>query len=136
MVKIVTRFTFEVLGGPKDHVEATLQKVLDKLEEDKKLKISDKKVFDCEEQDNKLWSTFAEVVLEFEKVGTLLDVCFDYMPSSVEILEPAGMELDLGEFGESMNDMLASLHKYTMGIKQLQAQNLYLRKQLSGEIKK
>lgn len=125
--------TLEVLGAPKEHVEETLRKILAKFKEEKGSVITDLKVFDCEEQDNKMWSTFADVSFDIENSKKLMDICFDYMPSSIEIIDPAGFEVDSALFGEGLNDMLANLHKYTMVIKKLQSENIFMMKKLKGE---
>ncbi len=126
--------TLEVLGAPKEHVEEALRKILAKFKEEKGSVITDLKVFDCEEQDNKMWSTFADVCFDIEGSKKLMDICFDYMPSSIEILDPAGFEVDSANFGEALNDMLAKLHKYSMVIKKLQSENIFMMKKLKGEI--
>jgi len=132
--KIVIRITFEVLGSPKDHVEKTLKDYMDKLKAESGVNITDLRIHDAIQQDNKLWSTFSEVELELDDVKKLTDICLDYLPSTLEILEPAGMEIDMDMFSESLNDLLATLHKYTMTIKKLQSENIYMMKKLEGKI--
>ena len=134
MKKIVAKLTMEVLGSPKEYVDKTLRHYLDQLKDEKDLKLVSEKVHESLQQENKMWSTFAEMQIEVDGMKRLLDVCFDYLPSNVEILEPAGMEIDLDEFADNLNDLLAIMHKYTMAIKKLQAENIYMMKKLKGEI--
>ena len=134
MKKIVVKLTMEVLGSPKEYVDKTLRHYLDKLKDEKELKLVSEKVHESIQQENKMWSTFAEVQCEVMGMKKLLDVCFDYLPSNVEIIEPAGMEVDLDQFADNLNDLLAIMHKYTMAIKKLQAENIYMMKKLKGEI--
>lgn len=130
MVKIIARIIIEVLGAPKSHVEKTLQLVIDKLENEDNIKVINKKSFDTKQQDNGLWSTFAEIEYETDSMQRVIDVCFDYMPSSVEILEPAGMEFDCEIFANMLNDLLARLHRYDMLVKNFNAENTVLRQKL------
>ena len=136
MVKIVVRITAEVLGAPKEHVDKTLQVVLDKLPTEEGVNVVASKKYETKEVEGneKLWSTFAEVEFEAESFKKVLDVCYDYMPSTIEILEPAGMDIDCRDLADFMNDYLTKLHKYSMVLKKLQTENIYMMKKLKGEI--
>ena len=130
MKNIVTRITVEVLGSPKDHVEKALQQVIVKLKEDQKIKVTKVEAFESKEMDNKLWSTFADIEFETKEFQKVLDICFDFMPSTVEILEPAGLEIDTNDIANLLNDMLTKLHKYSMVLTKLQGENIYMMKEL------
>ncbi|MBU4242554.1 MAG: hypothetical protein KKF52_04965, partial [Nanoarchaeota archaeon] len=79
---------------------------------------------------NGLWSTFSEVELEVIGIQRLLDVCFDYMPSTIEILDPAGLEIDSNNMAEILNDLMAKLHRYDMLLKNFNAENTILKEKL------
>lgn len=131
MKNIVARITVEVLGSPKEHVEETLINVLKKLKEEKNIKIKEEKAYECAQMDNKLWSTFADIQFETTSLQRVQDICFDYMPSTLEILEPLRLEeIDCIEFSDLMNDMLTRLHKYSMVVNKLTIENKYLMKEL------
>ncbi len=59
-----------------------------------------------------------------------MELCFDYMPSSIEILEPAGMEVDMNDMVSMLNDLLARIHKYDMVLKNLHAQTVVMKHDL------
>ena len=130
MKNIVTRITVEILGSPKDHVEKALQQVITKIKEDQKIKVTNVQAFESKEMDNKLWSTFADIEFETKEFQKVLDICFDFMPSTVEILEPAGLEIDTNDIANLLNDMLTKLHKYSMVLTKLQGENIYMMKEL------
>lgn len=130
MKNIVIRITVEVLGSPKEHVEKTLKQVIDKIKEDEKVKVTNVQAYESKEMDNKLWSTFADIVFETKDFKKVLEICFDFMPSTVEILEPAGLEIDTNDIADLMNDMLTKLHKYSMVLAKLQGENVYMMKEL------
>ena len=48
------------------------------------------------------------------------------MPSSVEILEPAGLDMDMTALADMFNEVLAKLHGYAMHAKKLEAENKLL----------
>ena len=60
----------------------------------------------------------------------VLEVCFDYMPSTLEILEPAGIEQDTAELAALFNDLLARMHQFVAVIKNYEAENMMLKRKL------
>lgn len=127
MLKV--RFIIEVAGYPKDHVENTMKAVVEKLKKEKK--VMRYNIFEAEQKE-KLFSTFSEVEIEVEDFDELIGICFDYMPSSVEILKPSKINLESKEFENIINDLLAKLHQHDMIMKNLQANNLLLKKKLGA----
>ncbi len=127
--KVTARIIVEVIGSPKDFVEETLRNVLEKLKQEKGIQLHNSKTYVTEQLENKFWSTFAEIELEAETLRRLVGLCLDYLPASVEILEPAGMDLDLSEVAYITNDMLGKMHEYSKIIKNLQAEIILMRKQ-------
>ncbi|MDP3727817.1 MAG: hypothetical protein Q8R18_00010 [bacterium] len=130
MKNIISRITVEVLGSPKDHVEKALQQVIKKLREEKDVKVLKVEEFECKQMDNKLWNTFADIEFETPILKRVLDICYDYMPSTIEILEPAGLEMDTNDIADVFNDFLTRMHRYSMVLKKLQTENIYMMKEL------
>ena len=130
MKNIITRITVEILGGPKEHVENALKLVIKKLKEEENIKVCNVKEFECKQMDNKLWNIFADIEFETKSLKKVLGVCYDYMPSTIEILEPAGLEMDTNDIADVFNDFLTKLHKYSMVLKKLQTENIYMMKEL------
>ena len=58
-------------------------------------------------------------------------MCFDYLPSSVEIIKPEEINIDSADMGGLLNDMLAKLHSASMTVTRLSAENENLK--LNGE---
>ena len=128
MIKV--RVIIEILGSPKKHVEETINKVVKKIEtEETDIKLLNGKSYEATEVKG-LWSTFAELELEFNKLYDLIGFSFDYMPSVIEILEPEKMNIEMGDVNELLNDLLAKLHNYDMVTKNLSAENIVLKRQL------
>ncbi|MBI4448366.1 hypothetical protein HY643_05285 [Candidatus Woesearchaeota archaeon] len=127
--KIVARILMEVMGSPKEHIEKTLKNLMEKMKTERDIKVLKYKVFEAEQLENKMWSTFAEVEVETNQLKRLWDLCFDYMPSSFEILEPEELRFNMKNLGDVLNDLMARLHKYDMIIKNLHAENILLKKE-------
>jgi hypothetical protein len=103
MEKIKINTIIEIVGMPKEHVVDTMQKVIDLIEKDEEIKLESKDTAEPELIKD-LWSTFTEFELEFETFKKLTGFCFDFMPSSVEII---------------LNDVLAKTHQYDMALKRM-----------------
>lgn len=77
-------------------------------------------------EQGELWSTFAELEINFENVIDVLSFCFDSMPSTVEILEPDKLEIAALDLTNFLNDLQGRLHEADMEIKTLTAQQKVL----------
>jgi hypothetical protein len=124
-LKIQTRIIIEVAGFPKEHVEEVIKKIVEKIKSDRK--VPKYKIFEAEEHE-KIFSTFTEIEIEFKDLHELSAFCFDYMPSSVEILSPIELKLIAKDYENLFNDILGKLHQYDMTIKSLQAQIRLIKK--------
>ena len=123
---IVARCMVEILGAPKEHIVKALQDHVDKVKQEG-LDIQIEKYAEPVPQD-KLFSQFVELQIAFKGLKQLLDFCFDSMPSSVEILSPEKLVLDMSVFEEFINDFQGKLHHTDMMLKGLQAQKMVLDK--------
>jgi hypothetical protein len=126
MTKIIARVIIEMMGAPKEYIEKTLTDYLEKLKKDG-IKIKQEIVEKAKEQ-GELFSTFAELDIEFDKMEDLFGFCFDSMPSSVEILEPEDLQISANDFSNYLNDLQAKLHEVDMVVKTTRAQNAVLDK--------
>ena len=134
MAKLKARAVIEILGSPEEHVQKTMQMILDKTKQYPNATITSEKLFPAEKMsDKKLWSTFAELEMEAKTIQTLMGFCFDFMPSSLEILEPEEMSLQHHTISDFLNDLLARLHHYDMILKNIHAENILLKKRLEEQ---
>ncbi|MBT3985875.1 hypothetical protein HOD38_04250 [archaeon] len=133
--RITARITEEVLGSPQEHVDETLKDVIKKLKEEKDLTVLTVQEHPAEEMENKMFSAFADIEFETNSMKRVMEICFDFMPSAIEILDPAGVTMDSNDFTEMLNDLLAKQHKYSFVLNKLKTENIYMMKKLNGEIK-
>lgn len=136
MVK--ARSIIEIVGGPKEHVDKAMGIVLDKLREGKEVKLIKDKVFEAQPLEGKkpLFSTFCEIEIETKKMDDLFGFCFDFMPSSVEIYDPAELILNIDAVNDMVNELITKLHQYDMAFKNIYAQNIILKRQMDELTKK
>lgn len=121
---IHVRTILEIVGKPKKYVEDALKDHLNKIKADKNFTITKEIIEPAEEQDG-FFSTFAEIEVLTKNTTALLSLCFDYMPSSIEILEPEDLMLKNTAFSGFLNDMQARLHALNTGMLQIKDQNKF-----------
>ena len=122
--KILFRAVVEVLGKPKEHVDSTLKGYLKKLKENSKYEVLKEDLAELKQhEDSELWMAFAELEIKTAGVTEIIDFCFDYMPSLIEIIEPEELQLDSLMISSFLNDMQAKLHGVDMLAKQMKMEN-------------
>lgn len=128
----------EVLGTPQEHVEKTAQGLVDAFKQRKDFEIIKSYVSDAKEaklgdkqpENIKFFSVIIESEVGVENMEKLLGFCFDFMPSSIDVLEPSKLEIDARDVNAFVNDLMARLHKYDMFLKNLKAHASLLKKEL------
>src|SRR3989344_1311774 len=86
---ILFRTVVEVLGKPKEHIENTLREYVKNIKASQKYKVKVEDFAPAKQQEKQeLWAAFVELELETETMANLLNFCFDFMPSVIEIIEP------------------------------------------------
>lgn len=118
----------EIVGKPKEHIDQTMDKVIELVTNNKDFKLIKHDKAPTKEVNN-LWSTFTEFEIEFPNIEILTGFCFDFMPSSVEITEPEKLNINSKEVENSLNDVLAKIHQYDMVLKKYLMQEMAAKKQ-------
>ena len=122
-------FIIEMLGKPKEHLEKTLKGYISALKKDKKVKTLKEEYAEPEkDKDSKLYTIFVELEVLVKGAAKVIDFCFDYLPSSVEILEPTSIEYQSTDFSSLLNDLQARLHQMDMTVKNSNQENTILKK--------
>jgi len=141
---IQARVVLEVVGKPKEHVEKTIKEIVRKVKKEKDLEILDEHIAEIKKQKSgaegegvikELWATFAEMEILFKSLTTITYFSFEYMPSSIEIVEPQSITIPAINLSEFFNDLQLRLHQVDMVIKQLQNKNSFFNKNMLGLLK-
>jgi hypothetical protein len=112
--KILASMIVEILGKPKERVIEALETHVTKLNAEKGVNIVEKTIHDpvpLEEAQN-LFTTFAELQVEFDTAGDFFQTLFAYMPANVEIIKPEKLSFSNSDFNEVSNALLQRLHNY------------------------
>ena len=123
----------EVLGKPKEHVENAIKEYIEHIKQDSELVVLNEDYSEAKEQ-GKLWSKFVELDLVIKGTKKLIGFCFEYMPSSIEVLKPEHLIMTSHELSNFLNDLQARLHNVDMAVKQLKAENDFLKQNMSALI--
>jgi hypothetical protein len=123
----------EILGRPADHVKKSMEALVDELGKVKGVEIAKKEIHEPKEiEKHNLFTTFAEVEILTENFKKLTDLIFEYMPSSIEIMEPQEAVMNINEANNLVNDLTARLHRYDAVAKTLMMQNKILQTKIEG----
>lgn len=128
------RVILEILGKPKEHVETTMNSLVNQIKTLKKINLVDSFISEAKPQEH-LFSIFAELELKTDKISNIVGFCFDFMPSSVEITSPDELKFTSNDLSDFLSDLQAKLHNGDMITKKLNSVNRFLRKNLNALMK-
>jgi len=126
--KVHFRTIIEVAGRPKEHVEDSIKEHVEKIKKEEKIEIISQDFAEIrKEEEEDIWSTFVELELWIKDINSLVGFCFDYMPSSVEVIEPKELHLKEHELSGLLNDLQANLHRMNIMVKNISNENFNLK---------
>ena len=128
--KITASFIIEILGRPSEHVKKALEEIITKIKETEGVNVIESIVHESKEMElseeakkikdaKKLYTSFADVDAEFDKLENLLNIAFTYMPSNVEITNPKELGINNSQLSEIISGIMLRLHKYDEVTKKL-----------------
>jgi len=115
---------FEILGSPKEHIIEVLNLLIKKIGEEKGVIVVKNKVHEAHlaKHAETFFSSFAEVEIVVEDLKKLIEIVFDYMPSSVEIVSPPDLKFELSGANGLLNDLATRLHQYDTLVRAIRAE--------------
>ena len=113
----------EMAGRPAEHVKDSLAKHIGVLNDVKDIQVHSIKISEPREIENSsgqegtptegiMFTCFAEADFETENFARMSETMFDFMPSSVEVIEPSKVSLDMSEATDLLNNLSGRLHRY------------------------
>lgn len=134
---IRAKMIFEIAGKPQAHVEKTMKGIADKFEKEN-LKLIQMTIHRANEVGEGIYSSFTETDFLVSRISYLFGFLVDYMPSSIEIIEPDNLTETTANISDVLNDMMQKFHQYDNAFKSLYVKNVNLQNQLanSGKNKK
>ena len=133
-----TRLIIEIAGCPQEHINNALKATAEKFgKETKQVKVTGRKIKDAQPvkigkiENVDMFSGFIEFEADVETFSTLVGLIFDWMPSSVEIIEPEDIKENIVELNNILNDLTGRLHQYDAVTKKLKAKSVLLARELA-----
>jgi hypothetical protein len=120
----------EILGKPKEHIESALKKYVEQIKDDSSFMIM-KEEFVPAEQKGDAFSAFVELELVAKSLSSMIGFCFDYMPSSIDIVKPEELKLKIKDMTDMLNDLQARLHKVDMVAKKFKLEGDFLKRNMN-----
>lgn len=127
--------TFEIAGKPKEHVEKSLEAYLLNIKGDPRIGAIKEEPGETEEQEEGIFSAFAELEAVIEDLETLTWISINFMPAAIEVLEPDTLSFAARELTNWYNDLLAKLHETSNVLREERAVNHHLTQSLNALIK-
>lgn len=118
----------EVAGSPAAHIKKVLEEHVGHLKNVKDIEVYSIEIMEPKEMENKkgFYTTFAEVEFETLNLRRMFDVMFDFMPSSIEIIEPSKVEMSMEEATTLLNNVTGRLHRYDDIVNLMKARELQM----------
>ena len=130
-----TRLIIEIAGSPKENVDKAMLLLGEKFGEG----VSEMKVRKASVKEpqqikghERVWSGFIEFEVDVKDLPSVVGIIFDYLPSSIEIVEPDQLLVQIANINVIINDLAARLHQYDAALKMLRAENFMLKKKLEA----
>jgi len=109
----------EIAGRPAEYVKESLEKHVGVLGKNKDIKVHSTSISEPKEievegvpKGSEMFTCFSEVDFEVESFSRLSEIVFDFMPSSIEVIEPSKLVLDTNEASNLLNNIAGRMHRY------------------------
>jgi len=114
MEKVRAILIIEIAGRPAEVVSEALKQHSGKLKNVKGVKVFSEKFSEPKrlESEQEFYTAFSEIEIETESFAKLIELIFEFMPSSVEIFEPAEVLFNAQEATIFANNLASRLHRY------------------------
>ena len=123
---------FELVGKPKEHVEKALKEYITAIKGDQEIEMVSEDFAQPIEQEGGLFSTFCECEMLVKNMEKMTWLCFNFMPASVEIIEPDTVTMQAKELTNWLNDLLSKLHEVSLIAKNMNMKNKMLVKNMNA----
>ena len=136
---IIAVMILDVIGRPPEHLIASLEEIINKIDEEKGVTVKSKEIKKPElmKKQKNFYTTFGEVEIEVEELLYLVILLFKYMPAHIEIISPELIALTNNGWNDILNELARRLHGYDeiARIMQVEKQTLLKKiQELGGEI--
>lgn len=119
---ILSRVIINVVGKPESQVIQAADLIIHKLKKDENFIVNNIEVSDVKKEDP-LFTLFAEIELLTKNIDQIAWFCFDYMPASIEIIEPRELKYKSEQMTNFFNDIQQRIHSLDLALKTMALEN-------------
>lgn len=114
-------FIFEIVGKPAEYIEQIMDLLLKQLEKEPNILLISRSLNKSAnyKDSEDLFTTFSETEILIESFKRLVQIIFDYMPSSIEIFEPEEIRMKIQDLNLLVNELSANLHRKDLANKKV-----------------
>jgi len=127
---LTIRMIQEIAGFPEAKVVETMDRMNGRLASMDGVDVLERDIHKPKEVKEGIWSMFADIELKVKDFPTIILILFDFMPSSIEILEPSTVTTDTIELSGAINDLVGKMHHLDAIAKKFYAANNALQRKL------
>ncbi|MEK6757492.1 MAG: hypothetical protein AABX88_00035 [Nanoarchaeota archaeon] len=122
----------DVIGRPPEHLTETLNNIVKKIDEEKGVKVIEKRLGEPKEIEKQkgFFTNFVDIEIELEEILYLAVLMFKYMPAHVEVISPELIALTNNGWNDIFNELTRRLHGYDEIARILQVEKSILEKKL------
>lgn len=124
----------EVLGRPPEHLTEVLEKIIERIDNEKNVTITSKRLNAPVPMKDKpdLFTTFAEIEVEVKTIKELAVLLFKYMPAHIDIISPENIKMTNNDVNEIFNELARRLHGYDEVARVMQVEKRILENKLKS----
>lgn len=121
MSSVKAKFILEVVGRPAEHLTTTLNELTERIGQEKGISVVNKEIHKPKpiEKVENLWTSFADLEMEFTNTQNFFNAIMMYLPAHVEVFEPDSLRFTAFELNELANFIVGRLHNYDAIAKKL-----------------
>lgn len=130
--KIEAVIIFEILGKPPEHIVEALEEIIKQIGSEKGVVIKEKRIEEPKELEKEkgMYTTFCEIIAEFDELINVIVLLFKYMPAHIQIISPEKVTIKHTEMNEAFNEVARRLHAYDEVARVLQIEKSVLETKL------
>src|SRR3989344_1893181 len=121
-LKILSRVIIHIAGNPQTHIIKSMDLLIKKIQQDENFQVVSIEPSEVSEEEG-MFTIFAEIELRTKDIDQLAWFCFDYLPSSVEIIEPRELIYRADHLSSFFNEMQNRMHSLDLALKTLTMEN-------------
>lgn len=125
--EIISRAIIQIVGKPEGNIITAMDLLIQKIKKDDHLKVTSIDVSEVEPKDN-LFSILAEIEFKTPTIDQLAWFCFDYLPASIEIIEPRELKYSAQDLTSFFNEIQTRIHAMDLAMKSLTLENKKVKK--------